>query len=248
MDKLTLLGLLVGVAGIMTGQLLEGGGISIMFQGAAFLIVFGGTLGAVMVQCPSKVFVMALKMGRWAFVTPSMQSQSLARQLTEWSALARKDGILVLEARLSLIKDPFLKKGLQLLVDGASAEKIREVLEVDTHAWEQLRWQSARVWEAAAGYSPTIGIIGAILGLMHVMQNLSEPSKLGSGIAVAFVATIYGVAFANLLFLPIANKLKSIIMEQVDMREMVVDGLVGIANGDNPRLIEIKLQGYFQQG
>jgi chemotaxis protein MotA len=244
MDKFTLLGLVIGLAGIMTGQFLEGGGLSIMFQSTAFLIVFGGTIGAVMVQCPARVFVMAIRMGRWAFVPPALHNQELARQLTEWSTLARREGILALDAHAAAIDDPFLKKGLQLLVDGNSAEKIREVLDVDTHSWEQLRWQSARVWEAAAGYSPTIGIIGAILGLMHVMQNLSEPSKLGSGIAVAFVATIYGVAFANLLFLPIANKLKSIIMQQVDMREMVVDGLVGIANGDSPRLTEIRLQSY----
>lgn len=245
MDKLTILGLILGVSGIMAGQLLEGGGLSIMFQGAAFLIVFGGTLGAVLVQCPAKVFVMAIKMGRWVFVTPTMHSREFARQLAEWSVLARKEGILALDARIPTIKDPFLAKGMRLLVDGNSAEKIREVLDVDIHAWEQSRWQAARVWEAAAGYSPTIGIIGAILGLMQVMQNLSEPSKLGGGIAVAFVATIYGVAFANLVFLPIANKLKSIITRQVEVHEMIVDGLVGIASGDNPRLIEIKLQGYF---
>jgi chemotaxis protein MotA len=137
-----------------------------------------------------------------------------------------------------------MKKGVQLLVDGHSAEKIRDVLETDIQSWEQLRWQSARVWEAAAGYSPTVGIIGAVLGLMHVMQNLSEPSKLGSGIAVAFVATIYGVAFANLLFLPVANKLKAIIMQQTHMRDMVIDGLGAIANGENPRYIELKLQSY----
>lgn len=245
MDKLTILGLLVGVTGILAGQMLEGGSIAIMFQGAAFLIVFGGTLGAVMVQCPLKVFVTAIKMGRWAFVTPAMNSRELAVRLTEWSTLARKEGVLALDARIATIGDPFLEKGMKLLVDGNSADKIREVLDVDIHSWEQSRWQAARVWEAAAGYSPTIGIIGAILGLMQVMQNLSEPSKLGGGIAVAFVATIYGVAFANLLFLPVANKLKSIIMRQTEMREMVVDGLVGIANGDNPRLVEIKLQGYF---
>ena len=232
------------MAGILAGQILEGGGLSIMFQGAAFLIVFGGTLGAVMVQCPLKVFVMAIRMGGWAFVPPKSHSQELARQLTGWSAQARREGILALDAHTPAIDDPFLKKGLQLLVDGNSAEKIREVLDVDIHSWEQLRWQSARVWEAAAGYSPTIGIIGAILGLMHVMQNLGEPARLGGGIAVAFVATIYGVAFANLLFLPMANKLKSIIMQQAEIHEMVVDGLAGIANGDSPRLIEIKLQGY----
>lgn len=244
MDKLTLLGLVVGLTGIMTGQILEGGDLSILFQGAAFLIVFGGTLGAVMVQCPAKVFVTAIKMGRWAFITPTLPSRELIRQLTGWSVLARKEGILALEGRMNIISDPFLKKGLQLLVDGNSAEKIREVMDVDTHSWEQLRWQSARVWEAAAGYSPTIGIIGAVLGLMHVMQNLSEPGKLGGGIAVAFVATVYGVAFANLLFLPVANKLKSIIMQQTHIREMIVDGLAGIASGENPRLVEIKLQSY----
>lgn len=247
MDKLTILGLVIGVTGIMAGQLLEGGSLSILVQGAAFLIVFGGTLGAVMVQSPAKVFFTAVKMGRWAFVTPRLGSREMILQLHDWSVLARKEGILALEVPMNAVDDPFLKKGLQLLVDGSSAERIREVLDVDIHSWEQLRWQSARVWEAAAGYSPTIGIIGAVLGLMHVMQNLADPSRLGGGIAVAFVATIYGVGFANLLFLPVANKLKSIIMRQTEIREMIVDGLVGIANGDNPRLIEAKLHGYLDR-
>jgi chemotaxis protein MotA len=246
MDKLTLLGFVIGLTGILAGQILEGGDLSILFQGAAFLIVFGGTLGAVMVQCPMVVFVTAIKMGKWVFVEPESNGPWLVGQLTDWSMLARKEGILALETRIPGISDPFLRKGLQLLVDGHSAEKIREVLDVDIHRLEQLSWQSARVWEAAGGYSPTIGIIGAVLGLMHVMQNLADPSKLGSGIAVAFVATIYGVAFANLLFLPVANKLKTIIMRQSDMHEMIVDGLTGIANGDNPRLIETKLQGYIE--
>lgn len=244
MDKFTLLGLVVGLTGVMSGQIVQGGDLSILLQGSAFMIVFGGTLGAVMVQCPSKVFLTAVKMGSWAFVTPPISSRESIRQLISLSALARKEGILALEGRMNTIRDPFLKKGLELVVDSNSGEKIREILDVDIHSWEQLRWQSARVWEAAAGYSPTIGIIGAVLGLMHVMQNLSDPSRLGNGIAVAFVATIYGVAFANLLFLPIANKLKSIIMEQANMLEMIVDGLVGIANGEHPKLVEIKLQSY----
>lgn len=244
MDKLTLLGLLVGLLGIMTGQILEGSDLSILFQGTAFLIVFGGTLGAVMVQSSLKVFTTAMQMVRLVFVEPKSDGVELVSQITEWGVIARKAGVLALELRIPEISDPFLRKGLQLLVDGHSAEKIKEVLDTDIHSWEQLRWQSARVWEAAAGYSPTIGIIGAVLGLMHVMQNLSEPSKLGGGIAVAFVATIYGVAFANLLFLPIANKLKAIILQQTHMREMVVDGLGAIANGENPRYIELKLQSY----
>ncbi len=244
MDKLTILGLVVGLTGIVSGQFLEGGDLSILFQGAAFLIVFGGTLGAVMVQSPAKVFFTAIRMSRWAIFPPRYNSKETIRQLTEFSVLARKEGILALEGRIFAIRDPFFKKGLQLLVDGNSGERIREVMDVEIHTWEQLRWQSARVWESAGGYSPTIGIIGAVMGLMHVMQNLSEPSKLGGGIAVAFVATIYGVAFANLLFLPVANKLKSVIMQQTHMQEMVVDGLVGISRGDNPRLVENKLHSY----
>ncbi len=244
MDKLTVFGLLVGLVGIMTGQLLEGSDFAILFQGAAFLIVFGGTLGAVMVQSPGKVFFNALKMMRWAFVTPKVDERELIRVLADWAALTRREGMLALEARLQGIKDPFLSKGAQLLVDGFTATEIREVLEIDIQSWEQLHWQSARIWESAAGYSPTVGIIGAVLGLMHVMQNLSEPGKLGGGIAVAFVATIYGVAFANLLFLPIANKLKAIIMQQTQLRDLMVDGLCAIANGENPRLVEIKLESY----
>jgi chemotaxis protein MotA len=137
-----------------------------------------------------------------------------------------------------------VKKGLQLLVDGNSAEKIREVLEVDNHTFEKFHFQAARTWEAAAGYAPTIGILGAVLGLVHIMQNLSEPSKLGAGIAVAFISTIYGVGLANLVFLPMSSKLKMLIMRQMAMRELLVDGLSAIASGENPRFIENKLQGY----
>ena len=245
MDKLTVLGLVISLTGILSGQLLEGGDLSILIQGAAFLIVVGGTLGAVMVQSPMKIFLQSVRMLRWVFVLPPQASpHELIHKITGWGTVARIDGILALEGNIEETHDPFMKKGLQLLVDGYSAEKIREVLDVDTHAWQQLRWQAASVWEAAAGYSPTIGIIGAVLGLTHVMQNLSEPAKLGNGIAVAFIATIYGVSLANLLYLPVANKLKAIITEQADMREMFVDGLAAIANGDNPRLIETRLQSY----
>ena len=247
MDRLTLLGLVIALTGILLSQVMEGGNLSILFQGTAFLIVFFGTLGAVMVQSSGKVFMLAIEIGRWAFVDPKISGRESIDQLTAWATLARKEGMLALEQYIPDIADPFLKKGVQLLVDGHSAEKIREVLEIDINSWEQPRWQAARVWEAAAGYSPTIGIIGAVLGLMHVMQNLSEPSKLGGGIAVAFVATIYGVAFANLFFLPVANKLKRIIMQQTQMHGMIVDGLSSIANGENPRYIEFKLQSYLDQ-
>jgi chemotaxis protein MotA len=244
MDRLSLIGLLVAFGGILGGQLLEGGSADILFQGAAFLIVCGGTLGAVMLQSSFKVFTTGIKMASWVFVAPKLSPQKLVYQITSWSSMARKDGILALESQVAVNRDPFVKKGLQMLVDGNSAEKIHEVLAIDNHTYETFYFQSARVWESAAGYSPTIGILGAVIGLVHIMQNLSDPSKLGAGIAVAFVSTIYGVGLANLVYLPIAGKLKSLIMQQLVMREILVDGLVAIASGENPRYIESKLQGY----
>jgi len=246
MDKLSLFGLLVAVTGILGGQLLEGGSINVLMQLAAFLIVFGGTIGAVMLQHPIEVFKTGIRMGGWVFFPPQIDAQKLAYQITAWGGVARKDGILALEAQLKNIEDPFVRKGLQLLVDGNSAEKIREVMDIDLQTYETLHWQSARVWESAAGYSPTIGILGAVLGLVHVMQNLSDPGKLGAGIAVAFIATIYGVGSANLIFLPIAGKLKILIGRQVNMREMLIDGLCMVANAENPRFIENKLRGYIE--
>lgn len=244
MDKLSLFGVLIAFSGIIGGQVLEGGSVIILLQLAALLIVLGGTLGAVMLQSPRKVFVNGLRMGKWAFIPPQIAFQKQISQLSAWSHVARKDGMLKLEDQLGMVKDPFARKGLQLLVDGNSGEKIHDVLEVDLHTFEQMSFQSARVWEAAAGYSPTIGILGAVLGLVHVMQSLGDPSQLGGGIAVAFISTIYGVGMANLIFLPIAGKLKLIILQQAAMREMLIDGLVMIANGENTRYIEMKLQGY----
>ena len=244
MDLLSMLGLVVALAGILGGQFLEGGSINVLLQLAAFLIVLGGTLGAVMVQHPIKIFVTGIKMARWVFVTPKIDKQQLVYRMTAWGNAARKDGILALEGQIKSAGDPFLQKGLQLLVDGNSAEKIRAVLDIDLNTYETLRWQSARVWEAAAGYAPTIGILGAVLGLVHVMQSLGEPAKLGAGIAVAFIATIYGVGFANLVFLPIAGKLKLIIAQEVTLREMTIDGLCMIASAENPHFIENKLKGY----
>lgn len=248
MDKLSLFGILVAVGGILGGQWLEGGSIDVLMQLAAFAIVFGGTIGAVMLQHPVHVFMTGLKMGGWVFVPPVIDMQKLSYQITAWGSVARKDGILALEAQLRNIEDPFVAKGVQLLVDGNSAEKIRAILDIDLQSYETLRWQAARVWESAAGYAPTIGILGAVLGLVHVMQSLGEPAKLGAGIAVAFIATIYGVGSANLLFLPIAGKLKIIIQQQVNMREMLIDGLCMIANAENPRFIESKLRGYYTDG
>ena len=244
MDKISILGLLLGIVAIVGGQILEGGHVGSLSQPTALLIVLGGTMGAVMLQSPYATFVRGVKMVRWVWYPPVVDSQQLIKQIASWSQVSRREGLLALERVMNQLKDDFTRKGLQLLVDGAEPERLREVMEVEINTYEQELKLSAKIWEAAGGYSPTIGILGAVLGLIHVMENLSEPSKLGAGIAVAFVATIYGVGLANLVFLPMSNKLKAHIGRLVVQREMIVDGLVGIANGDNPRIIESRLQGY----
>ncbi|MCX8086966.1 MAG: flagellar motor protein [Rhodocyclaceae bacterium] len=244
MDKISLIGLTLGLSAILLGQVLEGGHIGSLLQPTAFLIVIGGTVGAVMLQSPLNVFLTGTKLVKWVFLPPLIQPQRLIENIVRWSHIARKEGLLALEAQIASVPDPFMQKGLQLLVDGAEPERLKEVLEVEISAWEGQMKLAARIWESAGGYAPTIGILGAVMGLIHVMENLSDPSKLGAGIAVAFVATIYGVGSANLIFLPIAKKLIAHINRLVTLREMFVDGLVGIANGDNPRIIESRLQGY----
>lgn len=244
MDKISVLGLLLGFVAIIGGQILEGGHIGSLSQPTALLIVLGGTMGAVMLQSPYATFMRGLRMVRWVWYPPVVDYVLMIKQISNWSQISRREGLLALENVINQLKDDFTRKGLQLLVDGAEPERLREVLEVEINTYEQEMKLSAKIWEAAGGYSPTIGILGAVLGLIHVMENLSDPSKLGAGIAVAFVATIYGVGLANLVFLPMANKLKAHINRLVMQREMIVDGLVGIANGDNPRIIESRLQSY----
>jgi len=247
MDKISILGLIVSVLAIVGGQLLEGGHIDSLVQPTAFLIVVGGTLGAVMLQSPFDTFMTGLRMSAWLFFPPRTGANDVVDQVARWSSLARKEGLLALENEINNLRDPFVRKGLQLLVDGAEPMRLREVLEVEIGTYEGHMKVAAKIWEAAGGYAPTIGILGAVMGLIHVMENLSDPSKLGAGIAVAFVATIYGVGSANLIFLPMAKKLLSCVADLVNVREMYLDGLVGIANGDNPRIIESRLQGYLSK-
>ena len=244
MDRISVIGLLIGLTAIVGGQVLEGGHVSSLFQMTAMAIVGGGTLGAVLLQSPQDVFVRGFRMAKWVWVPPVNKTPQMIASITNWANMARREGLLVLESQIGPQKDPFVKKGLQLLVDGAEPDRLREVLDVDIVTFEDSHRHAARIWESAGGYAPTIGIIGAVMGLIHVMENLSEPSKLGAGIAVAFVATIYGVGLANLVFLPINKKLQAIIGRQVRHRELIVDGLIGIANGDNPRIIESRLRGY----
>ncbi len=239
-------GILLAIVAILGGNILEGGHMSSLVQLTAFVIVAGGTLGAVMVQTPIATFVRSMKIAVWVFVPVKLQPEEAAEKIVNWSNIARREGLLGLEAIAEEEPDQFARKGLQLLVDGSEPEVIRSILEVEIDAREHQDIQAARVFDGMGGYSPTIGIIGAVMGLIHVMNNLADPSKLGGGIATAFVATIYGVGFANLLFLPMANKLKSQVHSQTRFREMIVEGVISIAEGENPRNIETKLQGYYQ--
>lgn len=244
MDRGSLIGLgLAGVA-ILGGQAMEGGSISLFLQPAAFVIVVIGTLAAVLLHHPLPVFMQGVRMAKWVFRPPESEAGVLIRRVVQWSHTVRKDGVLALEKHVNMTHDSFQRTGLQLLIDGADADTLRDTLDVQIVGFETAERQAARVWEAAGGYAPTLGILGAVIGLIHVMENLADPGKLGAGIAVAFVATIYGVGLANLVFLPIANKIKFTIARRVAEREIICDGLIGIAQGDNPRIIEARLKGY----
>jgi len=246
MDILTLLGIVVGLGAIIGGNILEGGHTDSLMQVTAFVIVMGGTVGAIMIQSQLGVFLRALKLASWIVLPPKLAPTEAIEKIVGWSNIARKEGLLGLEAVTETEPDPFARKGLQLLVDGSEPDTIRAILEVELSTKEHGDTQAAKVYEGMGGYSPTIGILGAVMGLIHVMNNLADPSKLGAGIAVAFVATIYGVGLANLFFLPIANKLKALIHDQTQFREMVIEGIISIAEGENPRNIETKLQGYLK--
>lgn len=246
MDIMTILGLLLGVGAIMGGNVLEGGHVSALFQSTAFLIVMGGTMGAVMVQYSLPVFVRAMRMSTWIFVPPKIDMETQIEKIVNWSNISRREGLLGLERFLNTENSLFIRKGLQLVVDGNEPDTVRTILEVELDANDRMGRLSAKVYESMGGYSPTIGIIGAVMGLIHVMNNLAEPSKLGAGIAIAFVATIYGVGFANLIFLPIASKLKTIVSEQTQLNELITEGILSVAEGENPRNIETKLQGFLQ--
>ena len=244
MDLLSIIGIVLSLVAILGGNILEGGHTGSLMQLTAFVIVFGGTLGAVLLQTPMSTFLRSLKMTMWIFLPPRVDAKSAIEKILGWSQIARKEGLLGLESAIETESDEFSRKGLQLLVDGTEPDAIRKILEVDVSAKEHNDTAAAKVYDGLGGYSPTIGIIGAVMGLIHVMNNLSDPSKLGSGIAVAFVATIYGVGMANLFFLPFAGKLKNHVHIQTQFREMVIEGVVSIAQGENPRSIESKLNGY----
>ena len=244
MDILSILGIILAIGAIVGGQYLEGGHLSSIMQGTAFLIVAGGTLGAVMLQFPLNIFLKAMGSLGMVFGNVHVDMKGIITKVVELSNVSRKQGLLALEGQMKTISDPFMAKGVQLVVDGTEPPKIREILEVEVGVLEDEYTTSAKVWEAAGGYAPCVGIIGAVLGLIHVMENLADPSALGSGIAVAFVATVYGVGGANLFFLPMGSKIKIKAKDLIAGKLMVVEGLLSVAQGENPRMIEEKLSGF----
>jgi len=247
MDLLTIIGIIVALGAILGGQILEGGHIGSIMQLTAFIIVMGGTFGAVMVNYPMATFLKAITNTKMVFFNVHVDSKAMIALIVELATLSRKQGLLALEGKLKTMTDPFFKKGLQLVIDGTEAKMIREILEIEVEHYEEENSLSGKVYESLGGYAPTIGILGAVLGLIHVMENLADPSKLGSGIAVAFVATIYGVGAANLFFLPMGGKIKLKIKELVLARQLIIEGLVSLAQAENPKMIEEKLNGYLPE-
>lgn len=244
MDIATIIGIVLALGAIMGGQILEGGHLGSIMQVTAFIIVMGGTIGAVCVQNSLSVVIRSVSILGLVFGSKNHDIGGTIKTIVDLANVSRKQGLLALEGKLKDIHDPFFSKGVQLIVDGTDPKVVHEILEIEVEHHEEYGLSAAKVWEAAGGYAPTIGIIGAVLGLIHVMENLADPSKLGGGIAVAFVATIYGVGAANLFFLPFANKIKFKIKEESAARNVIVIGLIGLAQGENPRLLQEKLESF----
>ena len=243
MDIATILGLLLALGAIVGGAALEGLHLNSLVQPTAALIVLGGTFGAAFIAFPMQAAVQAAKDIKKLITTPE-KNDALIVEICGYAAKARKNGIISLEQDAQNHKDRFMKKAISLSVDGVDPKEIKELMEIDLGACEEHAKMSVEFFEAAGGYAPTIGIIGAVLGLIHVMSNLSDTSKLGGGIAVAFVATIYGLVTANIICLPAAAKLKLRVKDEVLRKEMIIAGIVSIQNGENPRFIEERLKSY----
>lgn len=244
MDLATIIGMCIGFGAVFGGAVLEGLHIGALIQPTAALIVLGGTFGAAFISFPLPSVIKAFKDIRIAFLPPKVDPEIVVKDIINYATKARRNGLISLEQEAQSVKDPFIKKGISLVVDGIDPQKLRETLEAEIMSYEDHTKHSIEFYESAGGYAPTIGIIGAVLGLIHVMSNLSDTSKLGAGIAVAFVATIYGLMTANMVCLPIGSKLKIRMKEEIVRRVMIVEGLIAIQNGENPHFIEQKLKAY----
>jgi len=243
-DKSTIGGIILALAGILAGLIIEGGKIAQVLQPTAAMIVLGGTIGAVMIQFPLPVFLGAAQGLVRVFFDRGQEPKQLIKELVGYANRARKEGVVSLDAMLPTIADPFLKKALMLAIDGAEPQELRKMMELELDNHDEQGEKVSQVFEAAGGYAPTVGIIGAVLGLIQVMQHLENITEVGRGIAVAFVATIYGVGLANILFLPWAGKLKIKFREEQILREMKLEGVISILEGMNPRMLETMLAGY----
>ena len=244
MDKATWGGVVLGAGGIIGGLLLEGGRLSQVLQPTAAMIVFGGTTGAVLIQFPLPVVGKAVRSLAQVFFQPKQDATVRVQELVKFANQARREGIVSLDNKLDEIREPFLKKSLMLAVDGTEPQELREMMELELNHQAEQEDRIPQVFESAGGFSPTIGIIGAVMGLIQVMQHLDKIDEVGRGIAVAFVATIYGVGAANLFLLPSAGKLRTRIREQQVLREMTLEGVLSILEGMNPRMLETKLLGF----
>jgi len=247
MDIMIFLGVLVSLGGILGGQALEGGSIGSLLQVTAAMIVFGGAFGAAIVQFSTVQFGYGFKLIMGVFKQPPDHGIEFINKIVEYGTVVRKEGILAMEKRMSEVHDPFFKKGLQLLLDGTEPRLLREILETEVTMHEEYIEVGPKILEAFGGYLPTFGIIGAVLGLIVVMQNLDKPELIGAGIAVAFVATVYGLIGANLVCLPMANKLKMRAKEHGAVCSMIIEGLMSISAGENPRLTQEKLEGFLTE-
>jgi chemotaxis protein MotA len=242
MDIASIGGILLAVVGILAGMMIEGGSIGQITQPTAALIVVGGTTGAVMLQFPLKTFLAALKQAMRIFISGGSDGEEVLKQLVQFANKARKSGIVSLDQDLGTVEDPFLKQALMLAIDGTEPNEVRKIMQMELDNKAEMEEKIPQVFEAAGGYSPTVGIIGAVLGLIQVMQHLDNIDEVGRGIAVAFVATIYGVALANLICLPAAGKLKIRHREEQMVKEMMLEGVISILEGMNPRMMETKLK------
>jgi chemotaxis protein MotA len=246
LDLATLGGIAIALLGILGGLLLEKGSIQDIAQATAAMIVLGGTFGAVLVTNPLSVVIRAFGGLRSILLEQTVSAEAAIETLIQYATKARKNGIVSLESEAAAISDPFLRKALGMAVDGTDLQEIKKMMETDINLSEQAAEAEAKVWESAGGYAPTIGIIGAVLGLIQVMKHLEDIKEVGHGIAVAFVATVYGVGSANILFLPAANKLRARMHQVTLLRDMTMEGVIGIVEGLNPTLIRMKLQAFNQ--
>jgi chemotaxis protein MotA len=247
LDLASVIGLAMAGLAILGGQALEGGSIKSIIQPTAAIIVLGGTFGACLLQFPLLVAIGSFKTFIKAFQEPKTNNKEVIKEIIRLANKARKEGVISLESDTQKIADPFLKKALTMAMDGVEPKVLRETMELEISNLEDEAEQPIKFWQAAGGYSPTIGILGAVLGLIHVMENLSDPSKLGGGIAVAFVATVYGVGLANLVYLPISGKLKLKSKAHLVAKEIMLVGVISILEGENPRLIDDKLKSYLSR-